>query len=73
MTDPTSTPDASQLDALLGAYALDALDAADRARVETYLARNPDAKTQATQTYRRILELFPQSRSAALARERIGA
>jgi hypothetical protein len=37
------------------------------------LARQPDAKTQATQTYRRILELFPQSRSAALARERIGA
>jgi anti-sigma-K factor RskA len=46
VTDPTSTPDASELDALLGAYALDALDPADRARVETYLERNADARAE---------------------------
>ena len=40
MTDPTSTPDASELDSLLGAYALDALDPLDRARVEAYLERD---------------------------------
>lgn len=46
MTDPTATPDASELDALLGAYALDALDPVDRARVEAYLERNADARAE---------------------------
>ena len=46
MTDPTSTPDASELDALLGAYALDALDAHDRERVEAYLERDADARAE---------------------------
>jgi anti-sigma-K factor RskA len=44
MTDPTSVPDAGELDSLLGAYALDALDPADRARVEAYLAANGAAR-----------------------------
>ena len=46
MTDPTSTPDASELDALLGAYALDALDPVDRAAVDAYLERNADARAE---------------------------
>ena len=41
MNRPTSNdPD---LDALLGAYALDALDDDERARVDEYLATNPAA------------------------------
>ena len=46
MTDPTSVPDAGELDSLLGAYALDALDAADRARVEAYLERDAAARAE---------------------------
>jgi anti-sigma-K factor RskA len=46
VTDPTATPDANELDALLGAYALDALDPVDRARVEAYLERNADARAE---------------------------
>jgi anti-sigma-K factor RskA len=35
-----------ELDALLGAYALDALDGEDRARVEEYVAANPVARAE---------------------------
>jgi anti-sigma-K factor RskA len=44
VTDPTSEPDAGELDSLLGAYALDALDPVDRARVDDYLDRNVAAR-----------------------------
>jgi anti-sigma-K factor RskA len=46
VSDPTSVPDAGDLDSLLGAYALDALDVADRARVETYLERDAAARAE---------------------------
>jgi len=48
MTDatPPPAPDTHELDTLLGAYALDALDAADRARVEAYLDREPTARAE---------------------------
>jgi anti-sigma-K factor RskA len=46
MTDATPAPDTHELDALLGAYALDALDADDRARVEVYLEREPTARAE---------------------------
>jgi hypothetical protein len=39
-------PDANELDALLGAYALDALDDADRALVEAYIRDNPVAQAE---------------------------
>ncbi len=44
-----STPMANEpdLDALLGAYALDALDPEERARVDAYLERNPRARDEA--------------------------
>ena len=35
-----------KLDALLGAYALDALDADERRRVEDYIAQNPSARAE---------------------------
>ena len=44
MNEPT-TPD-PELDALLGAYALDALDPDERARVDVYLERNPGARDE---------------------------
>jgi anti-sigma-K factor RskA len=40
------TPDAGDLDSLLGAYALDALDAEDRARVDAYIERDATARAQ---------------------------
>ena len=43
MNLPMSDP---ELDALLGAYALDALDAHERARVDEYLAVNPQARRE---------------------------
>jgi len=46
MTDATPAPDTHELDALLGAYALDALDPDDRARVEAYLDREPAARAE---------------------------
>ena len=46
MTDPTAVPGAGDLDSLLGAYALDALDAHDRARVDAYLAEHADARSE---------------------------
>jgi anti-sigma-K factor RskA len=46
VTDPTSVPDAGELHSLLGAYALDALDVADRARVEAYLERDAAARAE---------------------------
>jgi len=46
VTDPTSVPDAGELDSLLGAYALDALDALDRARVDAYLERDANARAE---------------------------
>jgi anti-sigma-K factor RskA len=46
VTDPTSVPDADELDSLLGAYALDALDATDRARVDEDLTANAAARVE---------------------------
>jgi len=46
VTDPASVPDGGELDSLLGAYALDALDAADRARVEVYLEHDAAARAE---------------------------
>jgi anti-sigma-K factor RskA len=43
MNEPMNKP---ELDALLGAYALDALDADERAQVEEYLAANPVARDE---------------------------
>jgi anti-sigma-K factor RskA len=39
-------PNEPELDALLGAYALDALDGDERARVEDYIAANPTARAE---------------------------
>jgi anti-sigma-K factor RskA len=46
MSDSTATPDANELDSLLGAYALDALDAEERARVDAYLDRDANARAE---------------------------
>ena len=46
MTDPTAMPDAGELDSLLGAYALDALEGSERARVEAYLERDAVARAE---------------------------
>jgi len=46
MSDATPAPDTHELDSLLGAYALDALDADDRSRVEAYLDREPTARAE---------------------------
>jgi len=45
MSDPRS-PGAGDIDALLGAYALDALDADERARVDAYLEEHSDARAE---------------------------
>jgi hypothetical protein len=36
-----------------------------------HLLREPDARTEAVDAFRRVLELFPQSRGAAVARARL--
>jgi anti-sigma-K factor RskA len=46
MSDSSMTPDAGELDSLLGAYALDALDAGDRARVDAHLEQDATARAQ---------------------------
>ena len=47
MNDVPRDPGATEeLDSLLGAYALDALDATDRARVDSYLARDAGARSE---------------------------
>ena len=47
MSDVPRVPGATgELDSLLGAYALDALDADDRARVEAYLERDAEARAE---------------------------
>jgi anti-sigma-K factor RskA len=47
MSDVSRDPGATEeLDSLLGAYALDALDGADRARVEAYLERDDTARAE---------------------------
>ncbi|MGO9876028.1 MAG: anti-sigma factor domain-containing protein [Acidimicrobiia bacterium] len=46
MTDSTPAPDSHELDSLLGAYALDALDSEDRARVDAYLERDATARAE---------------------------
>jgi anti-sigma-K factor RskA len=56
----TPTPRDHELDALLGAYALDALDASERSRVEEYLARNESAR-------REVDELRESAAALALA------
>ena len=43
------TPGRDDLDELLGAYALDAVDAQERQRVEEYLAHNPRARAEVEQ------------------------
>jgi len=58
MSDATA-PD-PELDALLGAYALDALDAGEQARVEAYLEHNPSARAE-------VDELRETAASLALA------
>jgi hypothetical protein len=54
------TPNDPDLDALLGAYALDALDDAERARVDVYLAQNENARLE-------VDELLESAASLALA------
>jgi anti-sigma-K factor RskA len=63
MTDPTSAPNPNDVDSLLGAYALDALDADDRARVETYLERDASARTEVDEMRETAasLALLPES------------
>ena len=47
MSDVPRDPGATEeLDSLLGAYALDALDPADRARIDAYLERDADARAE---------------------------
>jgi anti-sigma-K factor RskA len=46
VSDQIPAPDASELDSLLGAYALDALDDTDRARVDAYLRSNAAARAE---------------------------
>ena len=47
MSDVPRDPGATEeLDSLLGAYALDALDADDRARIDAYLERDADARAE---------------------------
>lgn len=46
MTDSTSVPGSNDLDSLLGAYALDALDADERARVDAYLRADAAARAE---------------------------
>ena len=46
VSDQMPAPDASELDSLLGAYALDALDDADRALVDEYLRHNAAARAE---------------------------
>ena len=47
MSDTPRDPDPTdELDSLLGAYALDALDATDRARVDSYVARDANARAE---------------------------
>ena len=43
---PRDLGSADDLDSLLGAYALDALDADERARVDSYLSRDADARAE---------------------------
>ncbi len=46
MTDSTPVPGSHDLDSLLGAYALDALDADERARVDAYLREDAAARAE---------------------------
>ncbi|MCU1459346.1 MAG: hypothetical protein JWL73_3438 [Actinomycetia bacterium] len=46
MGDMSTTPNPDPLHELLGAYALDAVDGDERARVEAYLAANPAARAE---------------------------
>ncbi len=66
MTDPT-TSDTGDLDALLGAYALDALDSDERARVDAYLEDHSDARAEVDEMRETAasLALLPDSPLAA--------
>ena len=66
MTDPVKDPMDSdpELDSLLGAYALDALDTGERARVEEYLAHNRRARDE-------VDELRESAAALALATRRV--
>jgi anti-sigma-K factor RskA len=55
MNDPTG--DAYDIDELLGAYALDAVDAEDRRRVEDYLEVNPRAEAE-VQAHREVATML---------------
>jgi anti-sigma-K factor RskA len=58
MDDTTgSAGDAYELDELLGAYALDAVDADDRRRIEDYLAVNPRAASE-VQAHREVATML---------------
>ncbi len=58
MDELTGSPgDAYELDELLGAYALDAVDADERRRVEDYLAINPRASTE-VQAHREVATML---------------
>jgi anti-sigma-K factor RskA len=58
MDDTTGSPgEAYELDELLGAYALDAVDADDRRRVEDYLAVNPRAAAE-VQAHREVATML---------------
>lgn len=58
MDDTTgSAGDAYELDELLGAYALDAVDAEDRRRIEDYLAVNPRAAAE-VQAHREVATML---------------
>jgi anti-sigma-K factor RskA len=67
MSDSTSAPGAHDLDSLLGAYALDALDADDRARVDEYLRRDASARAEVDDMRETAasLALLPDSPMAA--------
>ncbi len=56
----TATPNDPELDALLGAYALDALDDDERVRVEAYVEQNPSARAE-------VVELLESAAALALA------
>src|ERR1700709_993672 len=56
------TPD--ELDALLGAYALDAVDDEERREVEQYLSTNPRARAEVDQ-YQEVAAMLAFSGSAA--------
>ncbi len=60
----TWNPDNTELDELLGAYALDAVDAHEALRVEAYLRENPRARAE-VEEYRAVAALLASSGTEA--------